>query len=226
MQRLDKILCDAGTASRKELKIMIKKGRVSVDGIVIKTPETKVDTASEICIDGEVIQTLHKVVLIMNKPAGYVTSTDDPRDLTVMELVPPQYRNMGVLPAGRLDKDTEGLLVFTNDGNLIHRLISPKSELQKKYYAEFEGILAPDAVKNFKNGIILKDKSKCKSAELEVLSESSCNVTIREGMFHQVKRMLASQGVKVTYLKRLQMGPYLLGELKSGQVIDVTSLHL
>ncbi len=225
MQRLDKVLGDAGVASRKELKLIIKRGHVQVNGQTVFKPETKVDTSDSICIDGQKVQTLHMVVLIMNKPAGYVTSTEDSGNLTVMELVPQQYRAMGVVPAGRLDKDTEGLLILTNDGDLIHHLISPKSNVRKKYYAEFAGTLDSDAVEHFKNGIVLKDSSKCKSAVLEVLSESSCNVTICEGMYHQVKRMLASQGVKVTYLKRTEEGDYRLGELKSGQVQDVTFLH-
>ncbi len=225
MQRLDKILSDAGVASRKELKIMIKRGRVTVDGTTVREPQAKINNSSVVCIDGKQVENLHTVVLIMNKPAGYVTSTEDSDNLTVMTLVPERYRAMGVVPAGRLDKDTEGLLVFTNDGNLIHKLISPKSEIKKKYYAVYEGILNPEAVMNFKNGITLKDGSRCKSAELEILSDNSCNVTVREGMYHQVKRMLASQGVKVTYLKRTEEGPYSLENLKSGEILDVTSLH-
>ena len=132
LQRLDKVLSDANVASRKDLKILIKRGHVKVNEVEITRPETKVDPSDDIRIDDEKVQTLHTVVLLMNKPQGYVTSTEDPRDITVIELLDQQYRDMGVVPAGRLDKDTEGLLVFTNDGNLIHNLISPKANVRKK----------------------------------------------------------------------------------------------
>lgn len=221
MKRLDKILSESGYASRKDIKYLVKKGRVFVDGSVAKAPEMKISDDSVIEIDGEKVELLHPVVLIMNKPSGFVTSTEDPNDRTVMELVPEKYRKLGVVPAGRLDKETEGLLVLTNDGNYIHTLISPKSEVRKTYYVEHEGTASEEDVKAFETGIILKDGSRCKPAELKILEQGKCEVSITEGMYHQVKRMMASRKLHVTFLKRLSEGPYSLDGLETGQCREV-----
>lgn len=221
MKRLDKMLSDADFGSRKDLKALIKRGHVTVNGEVIRQPEAKVSEDCTIAVDGQVVELLRTVVLLMNKPAGFVTSTDDPRDRTVMELVPEKYLKMGVVPAGRLDKDTEGLLVLTNDGNLIHNLISPKAEVKKVYYAEHEGIVSAQDIKAFEEGIVLKDGTVCKSAELKVLDEKSCTVTVTEGMYHLVRRMMASRNLHVTYLRRTAEGPYALDGIEPGQCIEI-----
>lgn len=203
IQRLDKFLSDAAVGTRKEIKGLIVKKKVTVDGTVVRDPSMKFDFDEvKVELNGRQIRRVGYILCVMNKPAGYVTSTDDPLSPTVMELVPSDYLDMGVVPVGRLDKDTEGVLLFSNDGTLIHRLISPKSEIEKVYYAEFEGVCPDDIVQRFEEGVELKDGSICKSAVFEKLSESSCRITIREGMYHQVKRMMASCSLHVTYLRR------------------------
>lgn len=215
--RLDKFLSEAGVASRKELKSIIKSGRVTVDGVTVKSPETKVDeTGSVVAVDGTEVRLAGTVVLMLHKPSGYVTSTEDPRDPTVMELLPAEYQKLGLFPVGRLDKDTEGLLLFTNDGDLGHRLTSPRHQVEKEYYAETDGAVDQQDVLAFSEGIELRDGTKCLPAEL-VACEGGCRVIVREGKYHQVRRMLASRGKPVTYLRRIREGGVLLGDLKTGE---------
>lgn len=216
--RLDKFLSEAGVASRKELRTIIRGGRVTVDGTVVRSPETKVDEKTQrVCLDGSPVGLPGQVVLMLHKPAGYVTSTEDPRDPTVMELLPEQYRKMGLFPVGRLDKDTEGLLLFTNDGDLAHHLTSPKHQVEKEYYAETDGQVDQTDVAAFAEGLTLRDGTKCLSAELTVLP-GGCRVVVREGKYHQVRRMLASRGKPVTYLRREREGPLTLAGLAKGAV--------
>ncbi len=216
--RLDKFLSEAGVASRKELRAIIRGGRVAVDGVVVKAPETKVDEkAQQICLDGTPVNLPGQVVLMLHKPAGYVTSTEDPRDPTVMELLPEQYRKIGLFPVGRLDKDTEGLLLFTNDGDLAHRLMSPKQQVEKEYYAETDGQPDQSDVAAFAQGLTLRDGTQCLPAVLTVLP-GACRVVVREGKYHQVRRMLASRGKPVTYLRREREGPLTLAGLAKGAV--------
>ena len=215
--RLDKFLSEAGVASRKELKNMIRSGRVTVDGVTVKSPETKVDESkSVVTLDGAEVRLAGTVVLMLHKPAGYVTSTEDPRDPTVMELLPVEYRNLGLFPVGRLDKDTEGLLLFTNDGELGHKLTSPKHQIEKEYYAETDGTVDAADVQAFLDGIELRDGTKCLPAELHPCA-GGCRVIVREGKYHQVRRMLASREKPVTYLRRIREGGVVLGELKKGE---------
>ena len=215
--RLDKYLSEAGVASRKELKEMIRKGRVTVDGIAVRSPETKVEAGKHrVAVDGAEVRPVGTVVLMMHKPAGYVTSTDDPRDPTVMELLPAEYRNLGLFPVGRLDKDTEGLLLFTNDGDLGHRLTSPKHQVEKEYYAETDGTPDEKDAEAFSQGVELRDGTKCLPAELRLL-ERGCLVILREGKYHQVRRMLASRGKPVVYLRRQREGGVTLGNLEKGE---------
>ena len=213
MARLDKFLSDAGAGTRTEVKTMIRQGRVTVDGAAVKKPEQKVTQQQMICIDGEPVRQLGRVVLMLHKPAGYVTSTSDPRDQTVMELLPPQYQKL--FPVGRLDKDTEGLLLFTNDGDLGHRLTSPKHQVEKEYYAETEGEISEEDIRAFAEGIVLRDGTQCLPAGLRESGEG-CLVTVREGKYHQVRRMLASRGKPVTYLRRIREGTLELGALPRG----------
>ena len=222
MQRLDKLLSEAGVASRKELKTIIRAGRVTVDGTVAKTPEMKVDEqTAEVRVDGTLVGRQRPIVLMLHKPAGYVTSTDDPRDKTVMELIPAEYRYLDPKPVGRLDKETEGLLLFTNDGQLAHRILSPKSRIWKRYYAQHEGCAGEEDVQAFAAGIILKDGDVCLPAKLIPQGPGKSLVEVCEGKYHQVRRMLASRGMSVTYLKRIAEGGLELGDLPLGQVREV-----
>lgn len=206
-KRLDKILADMGIATRSELKQIIRSGRVSVDGAAVTVPETKVDAEiSEIALDGAVLNYKKFRYYMMDKPAGVVTATDDKKQRTVLDLVSPEMRRMELFPVGRLDKDTSGLLLLTNDGEFAHRVISPKSEVKKVYYARVDGVPDKSDVAAFRNGIVLKDGLECLPAELELLGGNECLVTVMEGKYHQVKRMLASRGKPVTELRRLSIG--------------------
>ena len=217
LQRLDKILSEAGVASRRELRTMIRAGRVTVNGAVIRTPEHKADAASDrIAVDGAPVRCVRTVVLMLHKPAGCVTSTDDPRDPTVMELLPEAYRRMGVVPVGRLDKETEGLLLLTNDGGLLHRLISPRHRVPKVYEAEHEGAAGPEDAAAFAAGMTLRDGDVCLPAQLTPLGPGRSRIVLHEGKYHQVRRMMASRGWYVRYLKRVAEGPLELGDLPKG----------
>jgi len=219
MQRLDKLLSEAGVASRRELKAIIKAGRVTVDGRIVREPETKVDPQNTaVCVDGQPVEQTGTVLLMMHKPSGYVTSTEDPRDRTVMELLPEQWRRMDLKPVGRLDKETEGLLLFTNDGQLAHRILSPKRTVWKRYYAEHEGEARAEDVSAFEEGVVLRDGEKCLPARLIPEGPGKSVVEVCEGKYHQVRRMLASRGMPVTYLKRIAEGDLELGTLERGAV--------
>ena len=214
MERLDKFLCDSGAGTRSQVKLIMKAGRVRVDGVPQKDGSKKVDPDTQvITLDGERLGGKRRVVLMLNKPAGFVTATEDPRDKTVMELLPEEYRRL--FPVGRLDKQTEGLLLFTNDGELGHRLTSPKHQVEKRYYAQTEGQPDRSDAEAFAEGILLRDGTKCLPAKLEPIP-GGCYVTVREGKYHQVRRMLASRGKPVTYLRREAEGGLTLGDLERG----------
>ena len=216
------LLSEAGVASRKELKTMIRAGRVTVDGQVVKSPEQKVDeTATDVRVDGQPVGKQRTILLMLHKPAGYVTSTDDPRDKTVMELLPQEYRYLDPKPVGRLDKDTEGLLLFTNDGQLAHRILSPKHRVWKRYYAEHEGEAGTEDVAAFEAGITLRDGDVCLPARLYPQGPGKSIVEVCEGKYHQVRRMLASRGLPVTYLKRVAEGSLELGDLEIGKTREI-----
>ena len=222
MERLDKILSEAGVCSRKDCARLARRGLITVDGVAEKNPAEKIGENAKIEVDGEPVARRREVVCIMNKPAGFVTSTEDDRSRTVMELLPEEMLRQKVVPAGRLDKDTEGLLVFTNNGELLHRLISPKSEIPKTYYVEHEGTITDASIRTAAQGVELKDGTVCKSAKIERLGEGRSTITITEGMYHQVKRMFAALGCHVTYLKRIQIGNVNLGDLQSSQVRELS----
>ena len=222
MQRLDKILSEAGVASRKELKSLIRAGRVTVDGAVVRDEAKKFDeTACAIAVDSTAVEKYRKVLLMLHKPSGYVTSTDDPRDRTVMELIPEQYRKFGVTPVGRLDKETEGLLLLTNDGDLAHRILSPRSGVWKTYYAEHEGTASAGDCAAFEAGLTLGDGTKCLPAKLSPQGPGKSLVYVQEGKYHQVRRMMAARGMPVTYLKRIAEGGLTLGELPRGEIQEL-----
>lgn len=223
MERLDKFLSDSGIGTRSQVKAIVKAGRVSVDGRVERDSSRKIDPASQrICCDGEPLGGARRVVLMLNKPAGFVTATEDARERTVMELLPEQYRHLDVKPVGRLDKATEGLLLFTNDGDLLHRLISPKKEVPKVYYARHEGRASEADIRAFAQGLTLGDGTVCLSAKLEPLGPGESLITVCEGKYHQVRRMMASRQLHVEYLERRQEAELTLGTLPRGGVRELT----
>ena len=224
MERLDKFLCDCGAGTRSQVKLILKNGRVTVDGVPERDGSRKIDpNARQIALDGELLNRRGRVVVMLNKPAGYVTATEDKNDKTVMELLPEEYRHLDLKPVGRLDKATEGLLLFTNDGDLLHRLISPKKEVPKVYYARHEGTAGSEDVQAFADGLTLGDGTKCLPATLAPIGPGESMVTVCEGKYHQVRRMLASRGLPVTYLERRQEGCLSLGDLPRGQVRELTA---
>lgn len=223
MERLDKFLCDSGAGTRSQVKALLKSGRVTVDGKPEKDGSRKLETKEhEICLDGEVLGGARRVVVMLNKPEGYVTATEDPRDKTVMELLPAEMKHLELKPVGRLDKATEGLLLFTNDGDLLHRLISPKKEVPKVYYARHEGTATDADIAAFQEGLTLGDGTKCLPAALHPLGAGESLITVCEGKYHQVRRMMASRNMHVNYLERRQEGPLTLGNLPRGQVRELT----
>ena len=230
--RLDKYLADMNVAPRSEAKKMIRKGRITVNACPAAKPEQQVQPADIVCADGREIPYYETEYIMLHKPAGVVSATKDPHDRTVLDLLPP-VRRTDLAPAGRLDKDTEGLLLITNDGALAHALLSPKKHVDKQYYAETEGIPAADAVQRFREGMDIGDETWTLPAELEILEtdpekgRARVLVTLREGRFHQVKRMLAACGSSVRYLKRLSFGPLKLDpELAPGRCRHLTEAEI
>ena len=224
MQRLDKFLSEAGAATRKEIKAMVKAGRIAVDGVPAKAADQKIDeSVASVTVDGQKVEAFRLVTVMLHKPAGYVTSTEDPRDKTVMELIPEQYRRLGVVPAGRLDKETEGLLLLTNDGALNHRITAPRHGMKKVYYAEHEGEADAADEAAFREGLTLRDGTVCLPAELEPLGAGKSRITVQEGKYHQVRRMMASRGMTVRYLRRETEGGLTLEGLPLGEVRELTA---
>ena len=227
MERLDKFLCDSGAGTRSQVKAILKAGRVTVDGIPERDGSRKIDPAAQrVALDGEVLGGKRRMVVMLNKPAGYVTATEDAQQKTVMELLPKEWAHLDLKPVGRLDKETEGLLLFTNDGDLLHRLITPKQEVPKVYYARHEGCATEEDVAAFAAGLTLKDGTLCRSAVLEPLGAGESLITVCEGKYHQVRRMMASRGMTVTYLERRREGSLSLGDLPRGQARELTAEEL
>ena len=219
MERLDKFLCDSGAGTRSQVKLILKAGRVTVDGKVERDNSRKIDPEKQVvCLDGERLGGWQRLVVMLNKPAGFVTATEDPTDRTVMELLPAELKNKELKPVGRLDKATEGLLLFTNDGDLLHKLISPKNEIRKIYYARHEGQAGEADIAAFADGLALRDGTECLPAKLEPLGIGESLVTVCEGKYHQVRRMMAARGMPVDYLERREEGVLTLGNLPRGQV--------
>ena len=213
--RLDKYLSDMGAGTRSELKKDIRKGGAIIDGKVVKDPGFSVDTSSHVVFKGAVIAYEEFAYYMLNKPAGIISASEDDNEPTVVDLISePKRKDM--FPVGRLDRDTEGLLLITNDGALSHRLLSPKHHVDKVYYARVSGILTDSDVELFREGLVLTDGLECLPADLKILSVSGdeyiseAEITVREGKFHQVKRMFSSVGAEVLYLRRLSMGPLTL----------------
>ena len=227
MERLDKFLCDCGIGTRSQVKAILKSGAVTVDSIVERDNSRKIDPDKHtVSFDGAPLNTLGTVVVMLNKPAGFVTATEDKREKTVMELLPEEMKHWDLKPVGRLDKETEGLLLFTNDGNLLHRLISPKKEVPKIYYARHVGTATEEDVAAFAAGLTLADGTACLPAKLEPLGEGESLITVCEGKYHQVRRMMASRGMHVDYLERKQEGNLTLGDLPKGQVRTLSQAEI
>ncbi|MCC0718894.1 pseudouridine synthase [Clostridioides sp. ZZV14-6105] len=226
-QRIDKILSNLGYGSRSEIKKYCKQGSVVVNGSEASNPGTQVDTENdEILFNGEEVVYREYIYLMMNKPDGYISATTDKYDPTVLDLIDVSYLAFEPFPVGRLDKDTEGLLVLTNDGKLSHRVLSPKKHVPKTYYAKIDGIVTEKDIEAFAEGVVLDDGYKTMASQLKILKsdeESEIELTIHEGKFHQVKRMFESVDKKVVYLKRLSMGNLKLDEsLELGEYRELT----
>lgn len=229
--RLDKFISTTTILSRAEAKKRIKKG-ILINNVLVKSPDYKVDEFNDqVIIDGVRLVYQKFIYIMMNKPKDTVSATEDAIEKTVVDILNEEDRIQKVFPVGRLDKDTEGLMLLTNDGDLAHRLISPKKNVEKKYYVEVNGELKNEHLEVVKKGVILEDGYRCKSARLEILdsseSSSKANIYITEGKFHQVKRMMKSLGVTVTYLKRLSIGNLSLDKnLKLGEYRYLTDEEL
>ena len=226
IERLDKVLANLGYGTRKEVKALVKSKVVEVDGVVAKSSDMKLDPeVSVITVDGEEVRYRKYIYLMMNKPQGYISATWDKKLPTVLDLVPEEYQHFEPFPVGRLDIDTEGLCLITNDGQLAHRLLSPVSHIPKIYTAQINMPVTKEDIEAFKKGITLDDGYLCKPALLEMMDDAtSVRVTITEGKFHQVKRMFEACGKKVLYLKRIAMNQLLLdGNLDLGEVRELTN---
>ncbi|MGJ9459715.1 pseudouridine synthase [Oceanobacillus sp. CF4.6] len=229
--RLDKLLSNMGIGSRKDVKTLLKKNQVTVNGMFAKDSSMKVDpTADEVSVNGKVIRYQQYIYLMMNKAPGYVSATMDNREKTVIDLLGEDVKHFNPFPVGRLDKDTEGLLLLTNDGNLAHQLVSPKKNIGKTYYAKIDGFVTDEDIATFQEGVVLEDGYQAKPGALKILERgenSEIEVTITEGKFHQVKRMFEAVGKKVTYLKRLRMGELKLDDtLNLGAYRELTESEL
>lgn len=225
--RIDKLLANLGYGSRKEAKKLLKDGAVRVNEVVVKDAKQHVDPGKDtVTLNGETIEYKEFIYLMMNKPSGVISATEDQADETVIDLLELEDQVYEPFPVGRLDKDTEGLLLITNDGQLAHRLLSPKKHVPKTYFAVIDGEVTENDAIVFKKGVTLDDGYETKPGELKILKSgirSDIELTIMEGKFHQVKRMFEAVGKKVVYLKRISMGPLLLDEtLELGEYRELT----
>jgi 16S rRNA pseudouridine516 synthase len=225
--RIDKMLANLGYGSRKEVKQLLKSGAVKIDDCLVKDPKQHVDTNKQIVtLNGEVIEYKEFIYLMMNKPQGVLSATEDSVGETVIDLLELEDQVYEPFPVGRLDKDTEGLLLITNDGQLAHRLLSPKKHVPKTYFAVIDQEVTDEDIKAFAEGVTLDDGYETKPGELKILKSgihSDIELTITEGKFHQVKRMFEAVGKKVVYLKRISMGPLPLDEtLELGEYRELT----
>lgn len=225
--RVDKILSELGFGSRQEIKKYVKAGKIRINDNIVKKPEEKLNSeVDKLFFEGKEVEVEEFETFILYKPAGYVCATKDNVHKTVMELIDSKRKN--IVPVGRLDLDTEGILILTNDGDLNHRLVSPSSHVDKTYYAIFEGKLNENAVEMTKNGLYIGEGEVSKPAKLEIISSNEIMLTIHEGKFHQVKRMVKALGGEVTYLKRVAFGGLRLEDLKlkKGESRKITEIEM
>ncbi len=227
MERIDKVISSQSNFSRKEVRKMILKKRVTVDGEIVDKYDTKIDQSRVvIAIDGKDIDLKKNIYLILNKPKGYISATEDKSQRTVLELVPEEFKERELFPAGRLDKDTTGLMLITNDGVMAHNILSPRKHIKKIYEVTIDIDMTDEMVDGFKNGIRLND-AECKSAELKITRKNTGIVIIKEGRYHQIKRMFGCYGAKVLELNRIGMGNLNLPkELKLGECRELTENEL
>lgn len=236
LERIDKLLASQGTESRSDVKKLIYKGRVTVNGTIIKQCNYKVNTETDtIAVDGNILEINKHIYLMMNKPSGVVCATKDNTDITVIDLIPSQYKRKGLFPVGRLDKDTEGLLIITDDGDFAHRVTSPRKKVYKTYHAVIDSDINEADIAEFEKGIVFKDGTVCEKAFLRQLNDDETplvEVKICEGMFHQVKKMLLIRGKRVIYLKRVAIGSLKLddtinkNEVKKLSFLDINNIFV
>lgn len=228
--RLDRMLSSQGIAARKEIKELISKGLVTVNGGHVRNPSLKIDTDRDtVCVNGVPVKYREHVYIMMNKPAGVISASDDPREKTVIDLLPPKLKRPGLFPAGRLDRDTEGFLLITDDGTFAHNILSPRKHVSKQYYVVIDSPLTPEEIERFENGLVIDGGITCLPAKLRVLEGGVSSggarvmVTIHEGKYHQIKRMFKALGHEVIYLKRTAMGGLHLDDsLKPGEARELT----
>lgn len=227
MERIDKIIASQGQYSRKEVKALIAKGRIAVDGRVVSSSSEKADPMTMLLtVDGKPLEFKRNLYLVLNKPKGYVSATEDRDHPTVLELVPQEYRGRELFPAGRLDRDTTGLMIITDDGVLAHNILAPKKHVPKLYHVELDIPVTEEMRLGFSEGVMLND-GVCKAADLVKTGEKTAEVTLREGRYHQIKRMFGCFGAEVVELKRLGMGNLTLpADLAEGECRELTAEEL
>lgn len=222
--RIDKLLANLGYGSRKEIHQLLKSKIVAVNNTIVTKKDIKVDVNNDILtINDKPIDIRLTRYIKFNKPAGYITATDDYRHQTIMELLPESFMKMKVFPVGRLDKDTEGLIILTNDGHWAHNIINGKKNVPKTYYFTYDGEISQDGINRIKEGMVLGDGSVCKPAQITIHNDHEGELTIYEGKYHQVKRMIGACGASITFLKRLKIDTITLdGILETGSYTDLT----
>lgn len=227
MERIDKIIASQGVYSRSEVKKLIQQKKIKVNGEIITSPNMKIDAANaKILIDNETLMIKEHIYLMLNKPEGYVSATKDGKEKTVLDLVPNEYRNREVFPAGRLDKNTTGLMIITDDGKMAHNILAPKKHISKKYEVTIDIPVTEEMKNGFKDGIDLID-GKCKSSDMVITGQYTAEVILTEGRYHQIKRMFGCYGAKVTKLHRTQMGKLELPkDLAPGKTRELTPEEL
>lgn len=226
-ERIDKIISSQGKYSRKEVKKLISSHKVLLNGEIVKSSDVKINVENdEIVIEGIKLNVKRKIYLILNKPQGYVSATTDKRDKTVLELVPEEFNKRNLFPAGRLDKNTTGLMIITDDGELAHNILSPKKHVKKSYKVTLDIDATEDMIEKFNSGIELND-GICKPAEMKIIGSNVAIVTLREGRYHQIKRMFGCCGAKVIELHRISIGNLSLpNDLKEGECRELTDKEL
>lgn len=226
MERIDKIIATQTEYSRKDVKKMISQKKIEVDGKIIKSADEKINENAVIKISGKELNIKKNIYLILNKPKGYISATEDKNMKTVLDLVPEKYQHRALFPAGRLDKDTTGMMIITDDGKFAHNILSPKKHIKKKYNVTIDIPVTKEMITGFERGIQLND-GECKKALLEITGEYTADVTITEGRYHQIKRMFGCYGAKVIELNRVQMGEFILpSNLKLGQGREITEKEI
>ena len=226
--RIDKYLANMNVGSRKEVHQLIKQGIVAVNDVIVKTPKQQVKESDQVTVNGDAVAYQKYHYFLLNKPKGVLSATEDRSQPTVISILAPQDRYQGIVPVGRLDKDTTGLLLLTNDGQLNHELLAPGKHVDKVYRAEIAGVANEETVKTFASGMTLGDGTKLQPAELKILSQdeehdrSTTEIKIREGKYHQIKRMFGAVGMKVVELERISMGKLTLpANLKRGEYLEL-----